>query len=375
MKVLVTGGRAPASMDIMRSLIHQGYTVYSADSMNFPLGRFVKGLKQHYTLPKPNSELKQFINALKTIILEDQIDLLIPTCEEILYVSQGYEELSKHTRLLCEPFVRLNTLHNKFIFNQMALDCGLDAPRSWLLTTDEDKAKIPVNQDIILKPIYSRFGSHLIIKPSPQALKELKLNVPYVAQLFLTGKEYCSYAIAEKGKVLVQTAYHPKYTSGPAAGIYFEPANIEAINHFVNVFCQKYQFSGQIAFDFIVREGKAFVLECNPRITSGFHLVSDQINWSTLLEGQIQHWSIPQQPYMLGLAMKLQGFNYFLKNPKAFIKDYKLAHDVLKNKAYPWLGLKSFMTIANIFFRMIKEKKNFHSASTDDIEYNGECEQ
>lgn len=372
MNVLVTGGRAPASMDVMRSLIHQGYTVYSADSMNFPLGRFVKGLQKHFTLPKPNTQLQQFIQALKTIIIEYQIDLLIPTCEEIFFISQGYEELSQHARLFCEPFLRLNVLHNKFIFNQLALDYGLDAPQSWLLTTDEDKAKVPLNQDILLKPVYSRFGSHLIIKPSPQAITELKLTVPYVAQLFITGKEYCSYVIAEKGKILVQTTYHPKYTSGPAAGIYFESANIEAITHFVTVFCKKYCFSGQIAFDFIVREGKAFALECNPRITSGFHLISEQINWSTLLQGQEQNCLMPKHPYMLGLAMKLQGLHYFLKNPKGFINDYKMAHDVLKSKDYPWLGLKSFITITNIFCRMIKEKKNFHCASTDDIEFNGE---
>lgn len=372
MRVLVTGTRAPASMDIIRSLIEQGHQVYSADSLKFPLGRFVKDIQHHFTIPRPNNEYAAFIQALKTILITHQIDLLIPTCEEIFFISQGYDELSKHTRLLCEPFSRLKTLHDKFAFNQLALEYGLDVPKSWLLTTEHDKSQIPTNQDIVLKPIYSRFGTYLRLKPSQQVIKDLELNVPYVAQAFVAGKEYCSYAIVDKGTVLINSVYHPKYSTGPAAGIYFEPANIKAIEEFVTVFCKKYQFSGQIAFDFIVKDGRAFALECNPRVTSGFHLISDQLNWSELLEGQVQNMSLSTEPYMLGFAMKLRGLGYFWKSPRKFVIDYNKAHDVLKNKAYPWLGFKSLMTITNIACRMIKQKKTFHQASTDDIEFNGE---
>lgn len=371
MKVLVTGSRAPASMDIMRSLVTQGHTVYSADSMSFPLGRFVKGISNHFVLPKPNRNLGNFIHVLKTIIIEKQIELLIPTCEEVFFISQYYDELSNYTRLFCEPFERLNYLHNKYTFNQLVLNYGLDAPESWLLTTLQDKKKIPVDLPIILKPVFSRFGSHLIIKPSQKVTNELPLKVAYIAQRFVSGKEYCSYAIAHKGMVLAQIAYHPKYTAGPAAGIYFEPIQIDTITQFIKTFCANYNFSGQIAFDFILEGNKAYVLECNPRTTSGFHLIGNQINWLQILEGQPQTITLPTQPYMLGLGMKMHGLNYLLKDPKTFIADYKKAYDILKDKAYPWLGLKSLMTLANIVWRMIKEKKNFHRASTDDIEFNG----
>ena len=371
MKVLITGARAPASMDMMRSLIRQGFEVYSADSMAFPLGRFVKGITKHFTIPKPNTQLTAFIEALKDLVISNQIDLLIPTCEEIFFVSQGYKELAPYTRLLCEPFARLDTLHNKHQFNQLAQEYGLDVPESWLLTQESDKDLLPNPESLILKPVYSRFGSHLVIKPSSETLAKLDLSVPYLAQNFVEGKEYCTYALVENGRVLAQASYHPKYTSGPAAGIYFEPVDLKPINDFVRVFCKNYEFSGQIAFDFIVKDGKAFALECNPRVTSGFHLLSDHLDWQQLLAGKEQDIPVASQPYMLGLAMKLKGLHYFIKNPKNFTQDYLKAHDVLKNKAYPWLGLKSFITISNISLRMIKEQKSFHRASTDDIEFNG----
>lgn len=371
MNILITGSRAPASMDMMRSLIHQGYNVYSADSMRFPLGRFVKGLKKHFTVPKPNRYVPHFINAIQDIVIDNKIDIVIPTCEEIFFLSQGYEQLSKYTRLLCEPFERLLPLHDKYAFNQLVVEYGLNAPESWLLNNHQDKKQLPIDMPMVLKPVYSRFGSDVIIKPQQETINALLLERAYLAQRFINGKEFCAYAIVYDGKVLVQSCYHPKYTAGPAAGIYFEPANISAITHFIEVFCQKYQFSGQIAFDFIVENQKAFVLECNPRITSGFHLIADTIQWSNLFNGKQHSQSLLTQPYMLGLGMKIHGCGYFYAQPKQVINDYRIAHDVLKNDAYPWIGLKSIMTIMNILLRMIIEKKSFHSASTDDIEYNG----
>lgn len=371
MNVLVTGSRAPASMDLIRSLIAQGHQVYSADSMRFPMGRFVKGLTKHLTTPKPNRQFIPFINALKAIVIKYRIDLLIPTCEEVFFVSQAFDELSAHTQVFCEPFSQLEVLHNKYRFQQLVLEYGLDAPESWLLTHEADKKCIPRQQDIILKPVFSRFGSHLMIKPSIKQLAELELTVPYLAQRFIEGKEYCAYALVINGQVLAQCCYHPKYTAGPAAGIYFEPAEIAAISQFIHQFCGRYNYTGQIAFDFIMQHDKAFVLECNPRMTSGYHFLADHIDWLALLQGAKQTVPLSKQPLMLGLGMVLHAVHAFRKNPRQVVADYRRAHDVLKHQAYPGLRIKTMATLGNIVVRMLKEKKNFHKASTDDIEFNG----
>ncbi|HHT0591843.1 TPA: ATP-grasp domain-containing protein [Legionella anisa] len=374
MNILVTGGRAPATMDIIRSLINQGYQVYGAESMLYPLARFVKGVKKHFVIPKPNDDLEAFLKAIKEIVIQYKIDLLMPTCEEIFHISQGYEELSQHTKLLCEPFERLNQLHNKYAFNQLVSEYGLTAPQSWLMNTDEDKQILPKDESLVLKPVFSRFGSRTLIKPSHKIISELTISEPYIAQHYIQGKEYSTYAIAHKGEVLIQSCYHSKYQAGRSTGIYFEPAEIKPISEFIKTFCKRFQFSGQIAFDFILANDKAYVLECNPRVTSGFHLLTDKIDWHTILSGQRQY-DIPNmqhmQPHMLGQGMMLHCFKYIPKNPRQFIKDYQRAHDVLKHKAYPWLRLKSTLMMLNVLCRAIRVKKGFYPASTYDIDFNG----
>ncbi|KTD73328.1 ATP-grasp domain-containing protein [Legionella tucsonensis] len=373
MNILVTGGRAPATMDIMRSLINQGYEVYSAESMLYPLARFVKGVSKHFVIPKPNQDLTAFLKAIKEIVIQYKIDLLIPTCEEIFYISQGYEELSKHTKLLCEPFERLSQLHNKYTFNQLVNEYNLTAPQSWLMNTDKDKQILP-NEALVLKPVFSRFGSRTLIKPSKKIISELAINEPYIAQHYIQGKEYSAYAIVHKGEVLIQSCYYSKYQAGRSTGIYFEPVEIKPITEFIKTFCKCFQFSGQIAFDFILVNDKAYVLECNPRVTSGFHLLTDKIDWYTILSGQRQY-DIPNmkymQPYMLGQGMMLHCLKYIPKKPRQFIKDYQRAHDVLRHKAYPWLRLKSILMMLNVLCRAIRVKKGFYPASTYDIDFNG----
>lgn len=374
MNILITGGRAPATMDIMRSLMNQGYQVYSAESMLFPLARCVKGVKKHFVTPKPNHDLAAFLKAIKDIVIQYKIDLLIPTCEEIFHISQGHEELSKHTKVFCEPFERLNQLHNKYEFNQLVSEYGLSAPQSWLINTDKDKQNLPKDIPLVLKPVFSRFGSRTLIKPAPKTLANLSINEPYIAQHFVQGKEYSTYAIAQKGEVLIQSCYYSKYQAGRSTGIYFEPAEIKPITEFIKTFCKRFQFSGQIAFDFILMNGNAYVLECNPRVTSGFHLLTDKIDWHSILSGQRQY-DVPNmqhmQPYMLGQGMMLHSLKYFLKNPLRFVKDYRRAHDVLKNKAYPWFRLKSTLIMLNVLCRVIRVRKGFYPASTYDIDFNG----
>ncbi|WP_115711576.1 ATP-grasp domain-containing protein [Legionella sainthelensi] len=374
MRILVTGGRAPATMDIMRSLISQGYEVYGAESMLYPLSRFVKGVKKHFVIPKPNDDLDSFLTALKEIVINYKIQVLIPTCEEIFHISQGHKELSKYTRVFCEPFERLNQLHDKYVFNEMTRKFHLNAPESWLINEDKDKGSLPKGENLVLKPIFSRFGSRTIINPTQKAIADLPIKDPYVAQRFIKGKEYSTYAITHKGDVLIQSCYFSKYVVGRSTGIYFEPAEIKPITEFIKLFCKQYKFSGQIAFDFILADDKAYVLECNPRVTSGFHLLTDKIDWKTIFNGQrqcdvpnIQH----MKPYMLGQGMILHGMKYFARNPRQFVKDYRQAHDILKNQAYPWIRLKSTLMMLNVLCRVIQVKKGFYPASTYDIDFNG----
>lgn len=372
MNILVTGSRAPAALDLMRALHSQGHKVFSADSMRYPLGRFSKSIVKHVILPAPNRNPQVYFDSLVHVIQENKIEYLIPVCEEVFFISRFYKELSDFCHLFLDPLEKLSALHNKYKFTQLCQNCQIKVPFTFLLKSNEDKDLIP-NENIVLKPIFSRFGSFVLIKPNAKQIRELSLHVPYVAQVFIPGIEYCCYAIAHQGKLLTHAIYHPKYTAGSSAGIYFEPKKLESIDKFLYEFIEKIKFTGQISFDFINASDGLYVIECNPRATSGLHLIANQINWKKIFEGQPQEIEFFNKPKMLRLAMLLYGTKkIFSKNRKKFILDYSNATDVIQTSQDPWMELKLIFSFAEFFLKGIKLKKFFKNVTTDDIEWNGE---
>jgi hypothetical protein len=89
-------------------------------------------------------------------------------------------------------------------------------------------------RELILKPAYSRFAARTMIRPAlKDALATLKFDSHWVAQEFIPGRHYCTYSVCHNGHITA------------------------------------------IAFDFIQSpEGQVFALECNPRATSGVHLLA-----------------------------------------------------------------------------------------------------
>src|SRR5690606_31862881 len=108
---------------------------------------------------------------------------------------------------------------------------------------------------------------------------------PWAVQEFIPGEEYCTYALCRSGTVIAEACYTPAFRAGQGSSVYFQPAVNADISAQVRDFVAGVHYDGQIGFDFIVREdGKPFVLECNPRCTSGVHLLPDDIDWNGLFE-------------------------------------------------------------------------------------------
>ena len=62
--VLLTGTRAPATLDLARRLWREGVRVIGADSMRFPLGRFSAAFAVHHRVPPPRQDRAGFLGAI-----------------------------------------------------------------------------------------------------------------------------------------------------------------------------------------------------------------------------------------------------------------------------------------------------------------------
>jgi hypothetical protein len=92
--LLLTGGRAPATLALARQLIRQGYRIHMAESATFYLCQASNAIERHHSVPSPRLNPKQYIASLIRICQEAGITALLPTCEEVFYIAQAHAELS-----------------------------------------------------------------------------------------------------------------------------------------------------------------------------------------------------------------------------------------------------------------------------------------
>lgn len=374
-KILITGARAPAALDLISQFARAGFEVHAADTTRFPLSRGSQYLKAYHRYPSPRHHFEEFERELAELVKNHHFDYILPTCEEVFYISKSQGSLSKTCKILCDSFEKLRSLHHKGDFIRLANPCKIHTPQTQQFECLNDLEMLKNLEEKVLKPVYSRFAAETRLCPTRKELNGIQMDQgnPWIAQEYIAGVEYCSYSFALDGNVMFTTIYQPKYRVGLGAGIYFEPETNLALDEFISDFVQRYNYTGQIAFDFIkTKKGECYVLECNPRATSGVHFLSADIPWDEILGGKpYNQRNVNMKAKMISWAMILFGFKYFFKSPRILIKDFAEAKDPLwephNRSGFFYQGI-SFIEIV---CRSIRHRIPLTAAATEDIEWNG----
>lgn len=345
MNILLTATRAPATLDLARRLWREGHRVVGADSIRCPLGRYSKAFASHHSIPSARFHRRDFLDALLHLIEKEKIDLLWPTCEETFWIASAHAEFSKVTRLMCDPLEIIEPLHHKLKFARFV---GNAAPNSW------EGNEAPADLQLVWKPFYSRFSVKTRFKPP-------RNRSGWMAQEFIEGEEFSSWALCQNGEVRVLTSYESTARAGRGAGCAFEPIREEAAENFVLETARRLAYTGSLAFDFIRdRKGHFRVIECNPRLTSGIHLLDASVRITDLLET-----ATPLPPPMVPAELRL---------PTLFSRPLTAwtSPDVIRVRDDPGPGLGQIVSFLEFVGVAIKHRVPLTAATTFDLEFNGD---
>jgi predicted ATP-grasp superfamily ATP-dependent carboligase len=363
--VLITGARSFAALDIARIFNKANIRVIGCDCISTSLTKFSKAISKYYTTPSPQNDYESFIEAIKGIVKKENIDLIIPTCEEIFYLSKAKDKVC--VPIFCESFDILKKLHNKWQFFQLIKEMGLKTPKTCLASQGcvEDKTWI-------LKPVYSRFAANITIKKGPIKPYKDDPNNPWIIQEYIKGEKFCSYSICHKGQILAHGVYKVLHSMGIGSSICFQSVNHQKIDTLTEKFVKNMKFTGQIAFDFIENEDVYFI-ECNPRATSGIHLFNKNPKIaSCFLSQDISLRAQSQEIFLDPLFMLWYG----IKQKEIFSKKFWLhlfkGKSPLLHKGDNTLLLKLPILLLNLSKVTLFKNKSFNQAMTEGIEYNGE---
>ncbi|MGC1527710.1 MAG: hypothetical protein WA783_16825 [Phormidesmis sp.] len=399
--VLLTGGRAPVTLELARLFADAGDRVLVADSLRHQLCTCSQAVAKNFVVPAPREKTREktreqtrentaaYIAALQEIIQSERVDWLIPTCEEIFYIAAGLEKLTPYCRVFSEPLEKLEPLHNKWAFIQKIQAMGLAAPETWLIQTEQDLQHVlkdtATPEHLVLKPVYSRFASQVkfVSKSGAETSGvetvdiDLRPDKPWVAQALITGVHYCLYGVAHRGQLTAFAAYPTTFTAGAGSCICFESVADPTLLAWMQRVVVAEQFTGQIAFDVIVAaDGKLYPLECNPRAISAIHLFapSDRLPQAFFSSETALIQPQSKSPAMITLAMLLYGLWSAIATRRlpAWTKTFLSAKDVIFQWRDPLPALHLGVTLLQFVGMALRQKQSLQRVSTQDIEWDGE---
>ena len=362
MKVLITCPRAPVTIEWIRVFTRANIEVILVDSLDYPIAKYFANTK-YVKVASPKLDYIQYKNDMTTLLQD--VDWVIPNCEDIFYLTKVREEIVCDTFFFMPDTELLYTLHHKYDFFKY-INAHVKSPHTVLIN---DKSEIDFSAKSILKPVFSRFGQNVIREVTKENIKEIECSssYPWVQQQKIEGRAICNYALMKEGKLIAHVAYRPKYLLNDSASTYFESYSDKRLDDFATTFAQDTGYTGQVAFDFIDDGTNLYILECNPRATSGLHLLSDGLTFKENTFSYKKQKNIPN--YRVGTTLyTLFGVKALLKGEFGVLhKEYKKAKDVLDGMPF----YAQFLSLYEMLYRAIKYKKPLTQASTFDIEFDG----
>ena len=380
MRVLLTGARAPVTLELARAFHASGHDVFVADSFRAHLLRGSRAVRRSYRVPAPRSDrdARAFAEGLRDVIRRESIELLVPTCEEVFHVARRLDVLAPQTRVFAMPIEALTPLHDKHAFAKRTLAAGVDAPETELVTDREALARIVRERgpEVVLKPAFSRFASNAIVSPRDLSrVDEISDERGWVVQERLRGTPIATFSIAHEGRLTLHSAYALEVTAGPRSGegsaILFRPLLDPRVEAWVAAFVVRERFTGQVAFDLFDVPGRGILaIECNPRATSGAHLFRGD---PSLPRAYVDPHAPLARPRVSASAML--ALPMWLYGPKqlgpAFFSTLRASRDVAWDRHDPAATLVQIATAGELVRRAIVHRCSPLAASTIDFEWNG----
>ncbi len=381
MNILITSGRSFVSLEYIRIL--KGNAIFIQENQEEYICKYSNSVAGFCITASPRFEFEKYRKQIMDFISLKKIDLIIPTCEDIFYISQLKEDIeSVWVKIMCDTFDKLKTFHSKKNIMEISMDLWIQIPRTIRFTKKEELLHfISLNPDFqyVVKPEYSRFANYISSNMIRNSVKidDIKINLDtnsYIIQEFIGWQNVCSFSIFDNWNLVSHLNYKCLLTYNNWSATFFENFESTAILNFVKAFARKNSLSWQISFDYIMKEdGTVYLIECNPRTTSGIHLLwndeSFRQTFTGFISGAPYTEFILKSPVRNGFLFVNLVFTFSIKKLSYWL--LSLRYDVVfcLRDIYPFLIQ---IRLLNYYKRYAKKRgMTIPQATSYDIEYDG----
>jgi len=281
--VLVTGGKMSKSLAVARHLHATGRCrVIVVDSTEYWCcsTQFSKAVSKFYTLPNPRFDEAGFRKSLAKICKDEKVDAIIPVSAAAASVFEC--SAADHMKIPVLNYTAdvVQMLDDKQDFSENAKSAGLLVPESWKVTT-KDRVR-ELNTELLARNDKKKFiiksivydAEHrrdLFLLPTSESSLDKYLSTitvakdhPWIVQQFISGDEYSSYSVVENGNILLHV-----FSESSISNLNWEHLEENwGVYEWVEKYAKFLGGTGQLCIDWIIEDGVAYPIECNPRCSS-----------------------------------------------------------------------------------------------------------
>ncbi len=386
MRVLVTGGRSPVALEIVRNLGRHGHEVYVAESLRVNPAAWSRHTRGSIRIASPRFRFRAFLDDIAAAVDEYGIDLVIPTCEETYFVARGADWLRRSRpglRVASGSFDDIAALHDKHLSMALLESLDVPVPETELIVGAEGMDEL-LRRDrpgpLVLKRRFSRFGTQVRLLPA--GARRLQPEIPFdraghrdgtdrdiadgwVAQEFVEGRLQCAYAYAHEGRLVACVQYADSRTAPFQVLTSFQPVHDPRFQDAIERTVARLRYSGHISFDAIVSDSRIAVIECNPRVTSGIHCLADADLGALFAVDGSAGASAP--PFVEAAPAQIRLMNLFRRNG-----DDRMARDVVHADDDRMPSIAYALLLGGFAAGALRHRISLAAATTRDIEWNGQ---
>jgi hypothetical protein len=378
-RVLITGARAVAALDIARSLRAAGYEPHLADCSPAWVARLSRTAGPVHRYASPVEQPAAFADDIRGLIERLNPVWIIPTCEEVFHLAALAEVSGFSDRLFSPAPDQLAILHAKDRFAVLCRRLSLPVPDTTLVT---DPTALPgltgAAGEVVVKPVWSRFGARTLIAPDRADLAAIAPSpaAPWIVQRRVFGEEVSFYATCHEGRITAFCAYGSDWRLPGGASYVFQPLSAERtarLRPMAEVLAA-FAGTGQIACDALFDTGgQPWLIECNPRATSGVHLFDRSATFGRALMGRGEAEAAAASRH-LSPALWLHGLPTALRDGRlaAWRAQRRHGSDAVGAPGDRGPVLGALADAAAFGLRAILTGRPLTEAMTADIEWNGE---
>lgn len=377
----------PYAVSEIRALAAAGHTVHAADTFPAAPGSHSNAVTFAHETLSPRRDPVGYVNQIHALVDQFAIDLVVPTFEEVFYLTaHGREAGDIRSEIFAPPFSTLSRLHNKAEFLELGKQLGLPVPETCVCRSADDlRHAIKQFERYFGRAVYSRAGVGIVTNHGPLANEtpveaiEPSPEHPWIVQGFMEGVDMCSFSIARDGRVLAHSTYeHPK-TLDDAGGIVFETVDSAGTLRSTQTIVEALGYHGQVSFDFMrTADGTLYLVECNPRPTSGVSVMDHDVVARALL-GEL----MPSEPQLCPAGRRAFMRSALLRdmvvNPGEAVEDLRMIFsdtpDVYFDPDDRGPGYYQFLSLAHVVDHWREEGSPAHKLADSylhDVCWNGE---